>query len=584
MKKIFIGKNESTGEVIEKIAASVEADIVLVFPRHAKVRDSVSNFHVIKKEAISHKKNIIIESVDEEVLALAAAVQLEGIHPLFSGSRAKSLSDIVPSDGSIFPEDKLKKGKRGEAKKSAVSKKTKKVSLRVTEDSSDDAEEELEDAGVDDEGAVVETYEEVTVSTASISEPNPSGEYDGEKSSEDGEEEYFETYEPSRRRSRWPYYIAGLLLIAGGTTWALGALFSRADVTVNFRTNPWSYEGELTALRTAEEANGVRGVIPAESFTDSRTITQLFKASGRAEVEQRAKARVTIYNAYSSQSQILVATTRFLTPDGKLYRLEEQVEIPGAEIKDGKIIPSRINAQVTADRPGPDFNTGPIERLSIPGFQGTAKFEGFYGAFEEGARDGFIGERAVPTKEDIAAARARTTEILRSSLQSNILSRRPADFKILDGAMSVEVVRLTVNENTDQNGNFSVFGEARFRAIGFRESDVREILLDAASAENPDMQFHELNVSYENPKANFEAGRLEVTVKATGSLVAQFSEAMFRSDLAGRDLFSAREMVSSLEGRSARSESKISLWPLWVRRLPADTERINLQVGYESAE
>lgn len=575
MKKIFIDKNESIKEVIEKIAASTDFDVVLVFPRHTKLRNSAANFQIIKKEAAAQKKNIIIESVDEEVLALAQAAQIEGIHPLFSGSRAKSLSDIVPSAGSVLREPP-KKGKRG-ASKNVSSKKNKKVSLKVTEDT-EDAEDDFEA-----EETMVEAYEEMTVSVPGIIADEDEVE-DTIPRGLDGTDEYSETYDEPRRRARWPYVLTGFLLVAAGAAWALGAFFSRADAVVNFRTIPWKYDGEIVAVKAAEGTDVERQIIPAESFSDSRTVTQLFKASGRAEVKQKAKGRITIFNAYSSQAQTLVATTRFLAPDGKIYRLDEQVEIPGAEVKDGKIIPSSITAAVSGDQPGPDFNTGPIERLSIPGFKGTAKYDGFYGTLQEGTKDGFIGERAVPTDEDIAAARTRTIEILRSSLQSNILSRRPTDFKILDDAMTVEVVRLTVNPNTDANGSFSVFGEARFRAVGFRESDVERILLAKAVQENPNIEFHELNMAYEKSAVNYEAGRLEMKVKATGSLATEFSEDDFRKELAGKDLASARGMVTAIAGRSARSESNISIWPIWIRRVPTEVEKINLRVGYESAD
>ena len=65
-------------------------------------------------------------------------------------------------------------------------------------------------------------------------------------------------------------------------------------------------------------------------------------------MSQKAQGTLTIYNAYSSAPQTLVATTRFVTPDGKIFRLTNEVTVPGAKITNGQIVPSSINAPIAA--------------------------------------------------------------------------------------------------------------------------------------------------------------------------------------------------------------------------------------------
>jgi len=57
--------------------------------------------------------------------------------------------------------------------------------------------------------------------------------------------------------------------------------------------------------------------IPLFYFESSRTITQKFPATEIKNIEAKAKGTIRIYNAYSSSPQTLVATTRFMAPDGK---------------------------------------------------------------------------------------------------------------------------------------------------------------------------------------------------------------------------------------------------------------------------
>src|SRR3989344_114319 len=100
MKKIFVDKKETAPAVVEKIIAEPESEIVLIVPQNAALKDSVDNFHILKREAEALRKTIVVESVDESVLALAKKAKIESSHPLFSRrGNGRSLSDIIPPQG-----------------------------------------------------------------------------------------------------------------------------------------------------------------------------------------------------------------------------------------------------------------------------------------------------------------------------------------------------------------------------------------------------------------------------------------------------------------------------------------------------
>src|SRR3989338_7384970 len=99
MKKLSVGKNEGIAEVVERIIADAEAAFVLVVPKGCSLGTSVSNFHLLKREADAAGKVVAVESVDENVLAFAKSAKIEAAHPLFEQGRASSLSDILPADG-----------------------------------------------------------------------------------------------------------------------------------------------------------------------------------------------------------------------------------------------------------------------------------------------------------------------------------------------------------------------------------------------------------------------------------------------------------------------------------------------------
>lgn len=553
MRKIFIEKNESVGEVMEKMLAADESDVAIVVPRNAKLKDSPNNFAILKREAEASKKHLLIESVDDEVLKLAESMKIEGLHPLFSGS-TRSLSDIVPQEGENVPEEV--KPKRRAAKKGA-----KKVTLKVPPAAPQAFErpdpEAVLDAEDAEEGPVLERH----FSSAEIP----------------AEEAFDEEIAEGRSSRRWVGALALLAAVAVGGALVTTYFLARAHVAVNLKLSPYEAEVPVTASKAVASLDASKNVIPGELFKDERNVTQLFPASGEANVSQKASGRITIYNSYSSENQALVATTRFETPDGKIFRLDEQVVVPGAEVKDGKIIPSSIKVSVSADKAGEDYNVGPVAKLTIPGFKGSPKFQAFYGVLEEGAKDGFIGLRKVPTEADIEAAKEKTAEILRSSLQSNLLSRRPKDFRVLDDTANLTIAKLVVNRNTDANGNFSVFGEARYQAMGFREDDLKTMFLIQASKERPGAVFHEVKFDYKGATVSYEKGEMRFTVKAEGALTAAFDPDSFTASLASRPVGEAREEILKLPGLS---DAKVDVWPFWLRSMPRDPERIKVDVNY----
>jgi hypothetical protein len=548
MKKLSIGKNDGIAEVVERVIADEETALILMIPKGCALGTSVSNFHLLRREADAAGKAVAVESVDENVLALAKGAGLEAVHPLFEQGRAGSLSDIRPAaDGSQEKEVPAKQ--RKPAKKEALPAPkilpTELPRIHVVQQQEEEAE--TESVPLRDEQAfrIPEIRE-----TALIS-----------------------------RRTK---FIAGgiaVIVVLWGAAWAVNAFWGHATVTINFEKTPWTYDVSAFVADTAvSKVNAEKRILPAERFTTDKNYTKLFPASSFQVVSIKATGKITIYNAYSSQAQSLVATTRFVTPDGKIFRLVNDIVVPGAKITDGKIIPSSVETNVVADKAGAEYNVGPTARLDVPGFKGSPKYDGFYGELKEGTTEGFVGKKPVPTAQDIQVAKDFVSNILKTALTntSSLLTNLPPDFKILDGATDFAITKLTANENTDAGGNFSVFGEATVVAIGFREADLRELLLSFAAESNPDMEFKELTLNYADPKPDFKNGSESFTVAAEGTLVPEFSADDFKKKILGK---SAAEAGSLVKGIVGLSDARVSFWPIWFSTVPSNPDRVKIVVN-----
>lgn len=161
-------------------------------------------------------------------------------------------------------------------------------------------------------------------------------------------------------------WAIGILAVFAIAFYVVTIVFGHAQVAINFTQTPWSYQGNFVADKSVatSSSDGTTTIIPASIFSPPPVnVTQLFPATGQnANVNSKAQGTITIYNDYSAAPQELVATTRFVTPDGKIFRIVNTVTVPGATVAaNGTITPSSIDTPIIADQGGSGHMTwGPL--------------------------------------------------------------------------------------------------------------------------------------------------------------------------------------------------------------------------------
>lgn len=517
MQKIFINKNDTAVDVVKYLKTSNEGLVMLVIPTDSKLK-TLASFRNLKKKSSEMGKNLIIESVDETVLSLANAASLEAIHPFLSNYNNRSLADIV-----VTPI-----AKRAVAKGKGKSKKAKPLLLHVK--------------GISEHAIPIPVKRS------------------------------WKFKMPLLRRMAIPLAVFLTILFAGVL---LNVFFTKAEIVINFEKIPWQLEHGFTAS-TSLARDATRGyTVPGQLLKQQKNMAQLFPASGRGVVSEKAKTKITIYNAFSEDSQRLVATTRFMAPDGKIFRIDSDVLIPGATKQDGKLVPSSVKVNATAAAPGPEYNIGPIVKMDIPGFLGSPRYEGFYGAMEEKATGGFVGEKAIATNADVAAAEKRAAEIFKAAFENTFLTMPPDGLRIIDGASELRILKLNVDRITTPEGNFTVLGEAEFRSVAFREQDLVKLLESDAFRDYPGSKFEAFSISYRDARPNFITGSMDFIVTASGTITPDFNTEEFKTSVLGKSENEVHSLVLSIPHLT---DARISLLPFWVKRLPVDKERVRVRI------
>lgn len=518
LKKIIVNKSDEAAVIVEKIIDSPADEIVLSIPRFSRLVDAPANFQLIRREAELLNKKIIIESVDDRAIELAAVVKLESVNPFFQKNRR--VSDIVAQrPSSVSPQ----------------------ASPRLIHK---DYPKRAETPAIIKEGLTLE-------------EPAPR----------------------TRKSFRLPSSRRTIAVLAATAVLVMFLFLAvkvlpRAKIVLASQKSPWNYHDSVIIDKTATAITEADKRIPGQLFTQSRNVNLTFPASGKKQVEKKATGTVTIYNSYSSDPQPLIATTRLVTPDGKIFRLVNSVTVPGAKIVEGKIIASSLDAAVAADKAGEDYNVGPVSHFTIPGLKGTPKFEAFYAESKLAMSGGYIGEVAFPTEADIKNAKEELQKTLEVALKTFFATQIPSNLKLINGASQTIYKEPKVNSEVNGEGQFSIFGEVVGSVLVFREQDLMELLrLKVKKELGGDFEILNSELEYGEARGDFNRGRASFSVKFAGTVARTIDTASLQERLLGKTQNDLQGIVFSVPGLES---VQVSLWPFWVKRVPVDPAKVKV--------
>ena len=532
-KKIYANKNDSCATVVHKVISSGLDEFILYLPKAAEIAETPKNFKLLKREASAVGKKVVIESVDGNILEMASAAGFEVADGLFSRAASSKvpLMDIMPARSRLES-----------------------LSESASPEDSEAAEVDLSDAAPEE-----------AENLASVNEEEPPA----------------KAAEYARPRRKSPLRRMGFAVAFAASLALVGYLaffmLPSAKISIERKKTDWSFTGTITASIKAPAVSGSDLIIPAQIFTVSKNGVYSFPASGSEVVERKASGKITIWNAYSSEAQPLVKNTRFVTPEGKVYRIISAVTVPGAKISEGKIQASSVEADIVADQPGDSYNTGPVAKLRIPGFQGSPKYDGFYGELKTGVSGGFVGEMKVPTKDDVARAKEEVTAKVDAAVRSSVMMTIPPEFKVVESAIAYSTVKDGITSDADDKGEFSYGVMMEAKVPAYKEEDLVALMAEKFKETNADP--HDLvvkNLSYASgPSADLSAGKISIPLEFNGVWARSFNPETFRGEILGASEESLKSAIFAIPGVLS---AKADLWPFWVSKVPNDPDKIEINV------
>jgi len=362
---------------------------------------------------------------------------------------------------------------------------------------------------------------------------------------------------------------------------ALYFILPKAEIEIVPKSEVITQDFSVSADKAVVRLDSSQNKIPAQLIRLDKVESKSFVATGQRQLNEKATGIITIFNEFSSSPQALVEKTRFVSEGGKTFRITKSITVPGAKIEEGRIIASSIDATVVADQPGEDYNIGP-SRFNIPGFQGSPKYEGFYGVSKNSMSGGAVGIMTVVSQEDFDQAKADLWQALKPVLDQEIKAQIPAGLKLSDEALRKEISSVESSVALGARGdNFTLTMKGTAMVMLFDEGDIFSLAaqkLSVSADENKLVDEEASQITYSETRVDFDRGQLNFKVKVAERLVWRVETNNLKRLIAGKNENEIKEIFNQ---RPEIEKARVLFWPFWVKKVPINLDKIKVGLSHE---
>lgn len=321
----------------------------------------------------------------------------------------------------------------------------------------------------------------------------------------------------------------------------------------------------VNLIITAEAAKKGDKSLPAVVTSSKFYWSEKYTPTATREVDGTSKGEIIIYNK-TGEDQPLVKTTRFLTPDGVLFRLSDRVLVPAN---------GQITAAVYADQPGAKSDIGPA-KFTIPGLN-PEKQKVVYGESVKPMAGG-SGKVGVVSENDFKTAEADYAE-----------KAKQAFLKTLTGApqeYDQKIVSISQSDASSTHpigaeaGEFTISGSNTIVTVLYSGNNLDEILKKEVSAGIDTASEKILSIGAE-PKisvasTDFTSNSAQLTVS---------TEAIVTLD-ANAPLLNKENFLNKQKGEIERyivtlphvTGMEIKFTPSWINKTPSVVDKLKIVV------
>lgn len=378
----------------------------------------------------------------------------------------------------------------------------------------------------------------------------------------------------AKERPQYGLWVVAVASVAF-LLFALSFLFTKAKVAVIPKVADVNLNETLSAQKTGsvEDTNSLPFDLVVLEGTESKTV----EAGAEQEVATRAAGKVIIYNTFSSAPQVLAIETRLEGSNGKIYKTDTKLTVPGAKGN----TPGSIETGIHAAEPGPEYNSGPLD-FKIFGFKGTPKYAKFYARSKGDIIGGFVGKSNVVAPADQEKAVAELKIGLQSKLFKKAADQLPPGFILFKGASTLDIPEENIKTATEA-GVTTLSVKGTLSGLLFEQKKLTKKIAEASvpTYDGSDIyipNIQGLNFSLVGPGVSFSQMQDAVfTLSGSAKIVWRIDADKLALDMLGKKKKDFNQILSQYPSIAS---AQLVLRPFWKTSFPEKSKSIEVTVNY----
>ncbi len=353
-------------------------------------------------------------------------------------------------------------------------------------------------------------------------------------------------------------------LIVVGVLWVSSV---RARVTVKVRYDVKQLQGAVEVAKTPEQGQ-LQGRVVQKSFEKIQEFAVKEDATVQIPDDVQVRGTVKIINNYSKE-QALVKTTRLLTSDGRLYRIDKSVTVPAGQ---------SVTVPAYSDKNGKEYILPAGTKFTIPGLWiDLQKY--IYAESVSGFSGGEQSAKIVTTLDVSEAQKALEDAVFEQAKQAlRTEAGVPDDW---DAIYSKKMVEKKTNVNPGQQSDqFLASVKMDVAAVFYPKQDmealVRERLKDGLPDGREIVNFDPSLVVYKLDQFDVanETAKISISAKSSTRLTEN-SPALSKDAIAGLSIQDAEKKLNDVDGVE---KVDIQIKPSWIGKLPNMKDKIEMVI------
>ncbi len=379
--------------------------------------------------------------------------------------------------------------------------------------------------------------------------------------------EEFHSYE-KKPRNYTKFIIGGVAAIALFAGLLVANAFHKAVVEVTPLTADQKIDFNINLKKSALSNDLAFDLISVQKEGSS-----VVKSSGKQQVDKKATGTIVIYNNFSTTAQRLIKNTRFETPAGLIFRINESVTVPG---KKGTV-PGSVEVAVFADDVGEKYNVG-LTDFTIPGFKTSPKqYAGFFARSKTPLAGGFSGIMKIVSDTDKANAEEAIRKQLLVDILADAQTKVPEGFILYPELYTINYTSL--NQENLENDQVRIKQNGTFTGVIIKKDDLARYLANITLKDykGESIMIKNINELSALPaNNNFKLTTDSITIKLSGDahFVWAVDAVALKQALLGKkraDFFLVQKSFPTLK------KGAVSMYPFWKSSFPTNPEKIKIE-------